>query len=695
MSGRRARVLLVLLVSLVGTGLPWTAPTMTSATTARVAAATGPATVTVDSIDPAVVTDGSELRVVGRLANTGAQDLRDVEVRLRLSDTRLNSRAELAAVAEGRTASRDGEVVVARSLADLAMGQTAVFDLTRPVDELAALTEFGVYVLGIEVLATRSSGFGRVAIVRTLLPWVPATAEIAPTGFSWLWPLVAAPSRLADGAFADDSLAREMAPGGRLARLVEAGARLGEGADLTWVVDPELIAAAEDMVDAGGYRVRGADGDLVPGGGSELAAGWLEALRAATAGERVLGLPYGDADLTAVTRAGLAGDVPRAREQGQVAITRELPAAEAVPDTAWPVDGFVNRETLAALRRAGVATVVLDGRAVPTEIELSYTPSGRAHVSTRSGRVAGVLAEPGLADLLRARGKDPLLAAQRFLAETAMITSELPSIGTERTIVVTPPRRWDPDPAYLARLADVASRAPWMAPVPLAQLADSEPPEVDRASLQYPAQARRRELPASYLRAIAGMQTSIDVFAAVLTDRTRFVPGLNRSVLLLESSWWRGRQARANRLHRERDYLTDLRARVRIQPGNFTFSSRRGTIPLTVANELPQEVLVDVRLDPQTPRLRIEDIEPQPVGPRTKRQVEVPATAVAGGPVVVDASLRTPGGAAYGQPVQLRVTITEYGTVALYITVAAAAVLFLAAGVRVLRRLLGARRAAS
>ncbi|MGH8894924.1 MAG: hypothetical protein ACRDWY_16730, partial [Actinomycetes bacterium] len=73
-------------------------------------------------------------------------------------------------------------------------------------------------------------------------------------------------------------------------------------------------------------------------------------------------------------------------------------------------------------------------------------------------------------------------------------------------------------------------------------------------------------------------------------------------------------------------------------------------------------------------------------------QVEVPATAVAGGPVVVDASLRTPGGAQYAQPVQLRITITQYGTVALYITVVAAAVLFLMAGVRVVRRLVGARR---
>jgi hypothetical protein len=105
-------------------------------------------------------------------------------------------------------------------------------------------------------------------------------------------------------------------------------------------------------------------------------------------------------------------------------------------------------------------------------------------------------------------------------------------------------------------------------------------------------------------------------------------------------------------------------------------------------------VVVDVRLVPQTPRIQVDDIEPRVIGAQTKVQIEVPATAVASGPVVVEATLRTPGGALYGQPEQLRITITQYGTVALYITVAAAAVLFVAAGVRVLRRVLGAGRPA-
>lgn len=656
------------------------------------AAGTTPVAIRLTGLSPDIATAGETLRVAGEIVNTGRQELSNVEVRLRLSDTRLGSRAELAAVAEGRTTSRDGQAVITRNLPGLGPGQSTTFALAAALDDLPALTGFGVHVLGIEVLADRRGRFGRVAIVRTLLPWVPRQRDFLPTGFSWLWPLVSRPTRLADGTFADDSLAAEMDTDGRLSRLVGAAATLQDSNAITWVVDPALLDAAADMAD--GYRVQAPDGSTVPGGGSGLAGLWLDRLRTVTAGRPVLALPYGDPDLVALDRHRLRGDIGRATEAGETTLADVLPLASPVTDVAWPVDGYVNRPTLAALRRTGRTAAVLDGRAVPPEIDLSYTPGGRADVATGSGDVAAVLADPGLSDLLREPGPDPLLAAQRFMAETAMITSELPSTGTERTVVVMPPRRWDPSPAYLDRLVAVARRAPWTAAVPLRTLAQAAPPEVDRQPLQYPRTARRGELPSGYLRALEATHTSINLLSAILADpeASDLVQRLERAVLLLESSWWRGRPARSNRLDREKLTLKESREAVRVQPGNFTFSSRSGTIPVTIANELTQAVEVQLRLDPQTPRLRIEPVEPLTIGPQSKLQVPVPASAVAGGPVIVDARLHTVGGAPYGQPVPLRITVTQYGTVALYITAVAAGVLFLAAGVRVLRRVLAARR---
>jgi hypothetical protein len=58
----------------------------------------------------------------------------------------------------------------------------------------------------------------------------------------------------------------------------------------------------------------------------------------------------------------------------------------------------------------------------------------------------------------------------------------------------------------------------------------------------------------------------------------------------------------------------------------------------------------------------------------------------------VEATLHTVSGEPYGQPVLLHVNVTQIGAVALVITVGAAVVLFVAAGLRVARRVRAARR---
>jgi hypothetical protein len=443
---------------------------------------------------------------------------------------------------------------------------------------------------------------------------------------------------------------------------------------------------------ADGYRVATPEGGSVAGGGAGLAVRWLESLRAATAGASVLALPYADPDVVALVRHGLPNEMVHARDAGKGIFASVLPAAQVTERLSWPPGGYANRATLGALARAGDDSVILDGRALPPALDESFTPSGRAEVATPSGPLTALLADPTLTDLLSdaSGARDPLLAGQRVLAETAMITSEQPNAGAARTVLVVPPRRWDPPAEFLGRISDAAT-APWQAPVGLRELGDAPPPRVDPAGLRYPPAARRAELPEAYLRALDTQRGRISNLAAILTEPGRLVARLQDGLLRGESSWWRGRDTRVNRLIRDQTYLAEVRGRVRVQPGNFTFGSRSGNIPITVVNDLRQEVVVVLRLQPQTPRLRLGQVEPRTIGPHQKIQVNVPADAVAGGPVAVDATLHTIGGAQYGQPVTLRVTVTQIGTVALVITVGAAVVLFLAAGFRVVRRMRSAR----
>jgi hypothetical protein len=640
-----------------------------------------------------IVMPRARVSASGAVRNTGGGRLSDGKVRLRLSAGRLNSRAELAAAGAGKTASANGVVVAEQDLPRrLARGADFRFRLSADLSSGSSARVFGVYLLTIEVVAGFRDGFGRVGVTRTFLPWVPAQPDFKPAGFAWLWPLVGRPTRRGDGSFVDDSLVQEMAPRGRLDQLVAAGSSLSAQLPVSWVVDPALLDDALAL--SRGYRVTAPDGVLADGGGATAAREWLGRLQLAAAGQPVISLPYADPDLVALRRHGLFADVAAARTRGAEITARTL-GVTPTTDLAWPADGFADRSTLNALRGSGFTSAVLDARALEPELALTYTPSGRADISTASGTTTAVLYDPALARTLGARATaSPVLTAQRFLAETAMITAELPSLGIDRKILVAPPRGWSPSPELLDRLVEVILGAPWLTGVRVDSMATADPPEIDRRPLRYPAGSRKRELSAAYLAAIRAMNESIDVFSSMLRRQPNpLIQRLEAAVHRAESSWWRGRGERVNRLVEERTELSRQRRRVRVLPGNYTFGSRTGAIPLTIANDLNQEVVVDVRLRPRTLLIDIGDVEQiPPIGPRSKIQVNVPAQARAKGVVLVDTSLLTPTGASYGNPVELRVQVTQYGTLALYITLGAAAVLMLASIVRLSARAVRHRR---
>ena len=103
-----------------------------------------------------------------------------------------------------------------------------------------------------------------------------------------------------------------------------------------------------------------------------------------------------------------------------------------------------------------------------------------------------------------------------------------PGGGTSRTIVVMPPRRWNPSQTFLDQLVGVGGAA-WTSPVSLRQLAASNPPEVDRARLTYPKAQRDAELPDPYLAAADTFRSSTALLSAILTDRDQLVPELTAS----------------------------------------------------------------------------------------------------------------------------------------------------------------------
>lgn len=645
--------------------------------------------VVLDRFVPRVPAPGKQLRITGRLVNTADRPVTAPLVQLRVSLPPLISRGELAGFAAGLVL-REGVAVFGASdqpVDVLDPGASVPFRIQAPLDDLG-LVSFGVYAVTVEAVGDAGAGFAeRVGVTRTFLPWVPEQRDFSPTRLAWVWPLVGTPTRGAEGVFLDDRTAGQLRPGGRLDTLLDAGA----DTSVTWVVDPELLEAAQAMAD--GYTVRGgAAGDTGgrrDGAGAQAADGWLSAVRRVLADADVVALPYADPDAVALERAGLDRDLTLATTLGpQVAAAiLERPVTD---DVAWPVDGWVDEPTLDTLRVSGAQAVLLGDRAVPQTAELTYTPSGTAELSTIGGPVTAVLADTRLGRIVAAEVSGPgrgVRARQRFLAETAMITAERPS--DPRTVLVAPPRRWDPDPDYARWLLAASSGVPWLEPVGLGTLRVTPAPDVARAAPRYPRSARAMELPQGHLAVVRRLRADLRGLASMLADPAEITERYDRAILRSESSAGRDAARRRTALVAAvGSSLADQRRGVRIlNRGRLTLSGATGRLPVTIANDLEQAVTVRITIEAR-PRVRLRVDEPDEVtiAPERKETVEVPARATANGLVTITAQLETPDGQPLGAPVELQVLATDYGRVGYVVVGGALLVLLLTVGVRLFRR---------
>lgn len=649
-----------------------------------------PAEIVVAGIMPKAPGPESEVEIHGRVTNTSSEPLEDVSVRLRFSANPLVTRTQLTRYAEGLSPARafPRSRTQRQVAAELAPDESATWRIKVRVADLG-LSRFGVYPLGVEALDGRPH---QLATVRTFLPFVPdGSRRPQPTKITWLWPVIDRPHRITDRTYLDDELADQFSASGRLGRLVSAAqdAPAPDGRDrlpLVYAVDPQLLEDARLLSDE--YEVR-QDGETRRREASEAAATWLEDIRSVTADSTVLAVPYADPDMTALTHAGLDDNLTFAVTRGE-ALAAELLGRDVARDVAWPPGGMLDQDTLDNLVVAGTRTVILSDAAIPPAPALTYTPDAAATAPTIGGDAQVAVADSTLSEIVGRDSWSPgeaVLTEQRFLAETALITAERPN--QPRTVLVAPPRRWNPPPDLASALLADSSQVPWLEPVSLSELtAASEP--VPRGPLQYPQSARQQELGSQFQDDVRSIHRDVERLTSVVTSQSS---AFHLALARTESSAWRdSKQLGGTFRGAVRDALDQQLDQVKIlSRGPRTLASTTGTVPVTIGNELEEHsVTVGVRVTPRSrARLEVGDYENEvTVGAGRKETIQVPMTARATGVTTVELQLVTADGEPYGEAVDLSIRATGYGTVALVITGSAFAVLFLALGVRLVRRAL-------
>ncbi|RSN59523.1 hypothetical protein DMH12_10490 [Streptomyces sp. WAC 04229] len=667
---------------------------------ARADADSGPVSVAVDSLTPSAPTDGDTVTVSGTVTNNGKQAVTDAHVGLRVGPE-VETRSSVDSIAKESddlqgSIAPEIENKYTEKFSKLVPGVAEHFNISVPADDLN-LGEDGVYEFAVSLSGQTSAQPWEqiLGIQRTFLPWQPGGADTK-TRTTALWPLISTthmaaetgPNEEQTPVLLNDDLAKEISPGGRLNQMLT----LGKDLDVTWVVDPDLLASVDAMT--GSYRVR--DGDkTVAGTHQDVAKQWLADLQDAVADKEVVALPFADPDLASLAHNGTAvtGSLSQLKSATDVIEDTVGTILHVKPSTefAWPVDGAVDRSIVKVATSAGADKVIARSDSLQESNGLSYTPSAARPVG---GGTTAVVADARLStafegDLTKASSST--LAVQRFLAQSLGLGLQT---GKQRSVVIAPQRMPSGSQARaMAEALRALQGSNWSESQKLEAAAAAKPdPDATTkvpGTSSYPSELRKNELPRSAFEEIARTQGTLDNFQVVLSNPSRVVTPIGRALNREMSVSWRGRATEAESFRDGvKRYLDGLTGQVKlIDKSETKLSGRSATIPVTVQNNLVQDVgpLV-LRLTSTNPtRLEIDgdryEEQPISVSGGHSQSVKFTTSANANGRATVIAQLYTMDGRKYGEPVTFDVKVTEI-TATVMLVIGGGVLLLVLAGFR-------------
>jgi hypothetical protein len=664
-------------------------------------------TVSIDGVSPSFATSGSTVTVRGTITNHTGSPIRGAQVQLLTEAQYFYTRADMDTWTAGTT---PGYLYpLAAGTPDVVKG-TLHSGATARWSASFAAADVGYYVFGVYPLAAQAeySDGTSSGSAHTFLPYWPGKDGVRPRTMNtaWIWPLIDQPQQgPCPRALATNSLAASLGDGGRLRTLLAVGQNWSAKDHLTWAVDPALLSDADAMTRQ--YSV-GASSECKGGAvqrASAAAVAWLTSLRSQTSADPMFITPYGDTDVSALAHAGLNSNLRAAYRLGESVADEKLSRTFGINGNStgdggsaavgWPADGTADASVLRSLAvSGGITTAVLNSGELPSR-DPSYDDAVTS-ASTGSGTSMGVLrADSGLTGILGSApaGSPPssqFAAEQDFLAETAMIVAELPF--RPRSLVIAPPRRWDPSATEAATLLSMTASAPWLRKVPLSSLAAAA--STLKTHHKLPGyQVRPAELGERYLDEVSAADSNLAVYEDLLArPAPSLVTLLDSALIATESSAWRGMGAAGGllALGTLNDYLGHADGEVKIITGTkLLLAGASGLAPVSVQNsgQLPVMVKIVVTL-PANSKLTIGNLnDPIPIPGGQTRTVRMTVHSTAIGTTQMQLQLVTKDGSPVGSAHSLSVQTTRYGRALLVLVGAALGVLVLTSVGRWIRRL--------
>jgi hypothetical protein len=652
---------------------------------------------TIDRLSPATLGPGERVEMSGTLTNGADYAWYDAQAYLEMSTAPATSKGEVDDFGVAGDA-KFGKTVVDfgyfGEVGDLQPGESTRYDLSVPYRLLPAATDAagapGVYRIGVSVIATPDGvdrDINADARTATLLPLVSAASPPPkPTEITTLVPITAPVARQPDGAFVNDSLARQVSTGGRLDNLLDFVGSAPPGS-IELVVDPALLDAVRAMSD--GYQVQSlgeAKEGIEPreGRGQADALAWLNSFRGISVRQQVSLMPWANPDSSALVEAGQPGVVAAAvRASRRFASTDQL--GNAVID--WQDNGASTRRGLAAARNAGVTDHVVSQATLTRlhpEDDNGYPPS-LASVTTRQGPLYTVVTRSELAGEPLDAHTTGVEFRQGLLAEA---TIRAFSSTKAPTSVVALPFHWNPGAGSATLDLAGAFTSPAMTPVSLSTVTSAvAQPYAGPVEITTNAPG----FSSGQLAAITRLHKAGRIYTELLTDGRQTAMNFDEQLATSGASAWQWRPKRGEALtRRTARAMSDRIAQVTVTGPEFVaLSSESGRFPLTVANGLDVSVTVGLDVTSANPAIRFDAIDTMVLGAGERRDVEVRSKASGSGVTVVKARLATSTDRSFGKPWDFDVRATKIGLAIWILIGILGAALFSGAAIRIVQRFRG------
>jgi hypothetical protein len=197
----------------------------------------------------------------------------------------------------------------------------------------------------------------------------------------------------------------------------------------------------------------------------------------------------------------------------------------------------------------------------------------------------------------------------------------------------------------------------------------------------------RSDLSSSQLITTTRLGASLQALSAILTQPDPAIGLFTPAILRTVSTAWRSSAADQTAFASavQSRLATTMSLVSLVRKSDLTLSGKSGVIPFTVENRFSYPVKVAIRITTNHAGLSLQHITLQTV-PQGSTTVNVHvSSAVSGTRVTVTAQLVTPGGADYGAPQSLQVTVSSIGSITLVIFGLSAALLVVAVVLRIYR----------